>query len=87
MRSVLKAPLAARAVQTTPPTIMVTNMPGPPRKPRRSITRPVIKRVSMVMPEMGLVPMVAMARAATGANRNEMTITRAVATRAGTRAC
>jgi len=38
------------------------------------------------MPLMGLVPMVAMARAATGAKKKAITITRAVPTRAGTRA-
>ena len=31
-RSEARAPEAARAVQTTPPTIMVTNMPSPPRQ-------------------------------------------------------
>src|ERR1035438_5370151 len=43
-------------------------------------------RVNMVMPLMGLVPMVAMARAATGAKKKEMIMTTVVATRAGTKA-
>ena len=51
-----------------------------------SITTPVMTSVSMVMPEIGLVPMVAMARAATGAKKKEMMNTMAVPTRAGTRA-
>jgi len=62
LRSVLNAPLAAKAVQTTPPTIIVTNMPTPPVKPSFSITKPVMSSVSIVMPLMGLVPIVAMAQ-------------------------
>ena len=38
--------------------------------------------VSMVMPETGLVPTMAMARAETGANRKAMTVTSTVPTRA-----
>jgi len=48
-----------------------------------SITTPVMIRVSMVIPETGLVPMMAMALAATGAKRKAIAVTRAVPTRAG----
>ena len=82
LRSEARAPDAARAVQTTPPTIMVTNMPSPPVSPILSSTTPVMIRVSMVMPDTGLVPTMAMARAATGANRKAMMVTRMVQTRA-----
>ena len=85
LRSEESAPDAASAVHTTPPTIIVTNMPLPPDRPSLSITKPVTIRVSMVIPDTGLVPTMAIARAATGANRNAMSITSAVATRAEVR--
>ena len=77
-RSDANAPDAASAVQTTPPTIIVTNIPLPPVSPIFDITRPVMIKVSMVMPDTGLVPTMAIARADTGANRKAITITSSV---------
>jgi hypothetical protein len=44
--------------------------------------KPVMMRVSIVIPDTGLVPTMAIARAATGANRKATTITSPVATAA-----
>ena len=81
-RSEASAPEAASAVHTTPPTIMVMNMPLPPSRPILSSTNPVTISVSIVIPETGLVPTMAIARAATGANRKAIIMTSAVHTAA-----
>ncbi len=57
-------------------------MPLPPVSPIFKRTNPVTMSVSMVIPDTGLVPTIAMARAATGAKRKAMNMTRTTATAA-----
>ncbi|MGC3978032.1 MAG: hypothetical protein QM751_07230 [Paludibacteraceae bacterium] len=63
---------------------MVRNMPVSAAEAELEHTRaPVIMSVIIVIPVMGLVPMVAMARAATGAKKKAMSMMTPVATSAG----
>ena len=66
-------------MQTTPPMRSAASIPALPDNPASTRNTEVRIRVIRVMPDTGLVPTVAIARAATVVNRNEMTMTTASA--------
>ena len=69
----INAPATESAVQTTEPITSATVIPASPESPAFTrMTEPMI-RVTNVIPDTGLVPTMAMARAATVVNRNEIT--------------
>ncbi len=57
------------AVQTIPAIAITKNMPVVPERPNFNSTTEAMIRVSMVMPEAGLLAVVAMAFAATDAKK------------------
>jgi hypothetical protein len=57
------------AVHTMPAMAMTKNMPVVPERPKRNSTTEEMMMVSMVMPETGLLAVVAMALAATEAKK------------------
>ena len=83
----MKPPDIDSAVQTTPPMSRAANMPYWPVRPAATSTRLLRIRVIMVMPETGLVPTMAMARAATVVNRKLITKTVIVAIRPSRSGC
>src|SRR5579863_692865 len=62
-------PETQSAVQTMPAIAITKNMPVVPESPNRTSTTDVMMTVSMVMPEAGLLAVVAMALAATDAKK------------------
>ena len=71
MRSVTNWPEIESAVQTTPATAITKNIPVVPETPKRSSTTEETMMVSIVMPEIGLRAVVAIAFAATEVKKNE----------------
>ncbi len=66
-------PAIDSAVHTTPPISSTESIPGLPATPRRDITMAPMISVVSVMPETGVMLMVAIAHADTAAKRNDTT--------------
>ena len=62
-----------RAVHTMPAMAITKNIPVSPERPKLNSTTAEMMMVSMVMPEAGLLAVVAMALAATEVKKNENT--------------
>ena len=71
MRSVTNWPEIASAVATTPASAITKNIPLGPETPKRSSTTEDTITVSMVMPEIGFLAVIAIALAATEVKKKE----------------
>jgi hypothetical protein len=83
---VTSEPAIDSAVQTTPPMSSTWSMPLSPRRPRAERATAVTMRVVRVIPEMGVIEIIAIAHAETAAKRNAMRRARAVEARASAEA-
>ena len=72
LNSVTSVAVVESAVQTTPPMRSAASIPWGPVSPARTMTTEATTRVMSVMPEIGVTPIMATARAETLAKRNEM---------------
>src|SRR5574341_1439806 len=75
-------PAIESAVQTTPPMSSVWSIPPGPERPRPERATAVTMSVVSVIPEIGVMEIMAMAQADTAVKRKEMASVRAVATSA-----
>ena len=78
----MNAPATAKAVHTTPPIIRAAVIPIAPLKPAATITNDANIKVISVMPLTGFEPTIAIALAATVVNKNEITATTKMPTKA-----
>src|ERR1039457_7551375 len=67
----MACPEVESAVHTMPAMVITKNMPVVPESPTRNSTTDEMMMVSMVMPETGVLAVVAMALAATEVKKNE----------------
>ncbi len=69
-------PVIDSAVQTTPPIRSIASIPSWPARPRRDSTTAEMISVVSVIPDTGVIEIIATAHADTAANRNAMTSVR-----------